>query len=266
MELLLEFENSQGLSHLSERMARDPSVVSRNLQKIAEDFPVLKKVKARWEITPLGIQINKSTRVFLEEQKKFLVPFLDEKKTQKSLLSENAILIVINSQKGLSDGTQNGRNNHLAEDNILLILNHWRKMKRKIFHIKHVSNSPESVFFKDSLGCEFIERLKPAANEVIVEKMKASAFSETNLESILTLESCSNVVIVGFTANECIDATARDFSAKGFLAYVVGDATASFDLRDTSGKLVKAERIHKLTLTNINAFYAQVVDTIQVLS
>ncbi|MBK7962468.1 MAG: hypothetical protein IPK04_15535 [Bdellovibrionales bacterium] len=45
LELLLAFENTKGLGHLAEVMARDQSVVSRNLQRIAEDYPVLKKVK-----------------------------------------------------------------------------------------------------------------------------------------------------------------------------------------------------------------------------
>jgi predicted transcriptional regulator len=53
LELLLAFENAKGLGHLAELMARDPSVISRNLQRVAEDYPVLKKVKGRWEITPL---------------------------------------------------------------------------------------------------------------------------------------------------------------------------------------------------------------------
>ncbi len=48
LELLLAFENAKGLGHLAELMARDPSVVSRNLQRIAEDYPVLIKVKGHW--------------------------------------------------------------------------------------------------------------------------------------------------------------------------------------------------------------------------
>ena len=45
------------------------------------------------------------------------------------------------------------------------------------------------------------------------------------------------------------------------IVVAIGDATATFDLRDSSGKLVKAERIHKLTLINIDAFYAKVINT-----
>lgn len=48
--------------------------------------------------------------------------------------------------------------------------------------------------------------------------------------------------------------------------YVVGDATATFDMLGTDGKLVKAARIHKLTLDNINALYAKVIATNSIVS
>ncbi|MNL66180.1 Isochorismatase family protein [compost metagenome] len=66
---------------------------------------------------------------------------------------------------------------------------------------------------------------------------------------------------MGFTANECIDATARDAAALGFLTQVVSDATAMFDMQGPNGKLLKADRLHKLTMANLNAFYAKVLKT-----
>lgn len=261
LELLLAFENAQGLNHLSELMARDPSVVSRNLQKIAEDHPVLKKVKGRWEITPLGVRINEQTRAYLEEHTKLLSHTVGNKKPETTLLTDNSILIIINAQNGLLDATQEARSNSEAEINISRILEHWRTKKRRIIHIKHVSESPGSIFFRQSSGCDFLKALAPQKDEVVIEKTKSSAFVETNLESIINTEACPDIVLAGFTANECIDATARDAASMGFATFVVGDATATFDLRDHSGRLVKAERIHKLTLANINAFYAKVVTT-----
>ena len=44
------------------------------------------------------------------------------------------------------------------------------------------------------------------------------------------------------------------------------DFVLLFDVKDASGKLLKAERIHKLTLANINAFYAKVIETTDVLN
>lgn len=265
LELLLAFETSQGLNHLAELMAKDPSVVSRNLQRIAEDQPVLVKVKGRWELSPLGLQVNEQTRAYLTKHSELLASSFEGKNHKSVKFSDNSVLIVINAQNALLDATLEGRNNSVAEQNIANILQHWRSKKRQVVHVKHVSDNPSSLFFKSSKGSDFLETLAPQNQETIIEKSKSSAFSETALAEILDKDSGANIVLVGFTANECIDATARDAAALGFATFVVGDATATFDLRDSAGKLVKAERIHKLTLANINAFYAKVIDTSEVL-
>jgi nicotinamidase-related amidase len=265
LELLLAFENAKGLGHLAELMARDPSVISRNLQRVAEDYPVLKKVKGRWEITPLGIQINQQTRTYLEEQTELILKIPNKKKMNSTLGDESSILLIINAQNGLFDVTQEERNNLEAEKNIARLLDYWRLKKRKVIHVKHVSDNPNSIFFRNSSGCDFLKAVKPIGNEVVIEKTKSSAFTETNLDELLSKDFCFELVLVGFTANECIDATAQDAAARGFTAFVASDATATFDLRDSTGKLVKADRIHKLTLLNINAFSAKVLSTDEIM-
>lgn len=266
LELLLAFENAKGLGHLSELMAKDQSVVSRNLQRIAEDFPVLIKIKGRWEITPLGIQINQQTRSYLEGQEKLISKATERKKPKSVIFDDSSTLIIINAQNGLFDGTQENRNNSEAEENISRLLDVWRSKNRKVIHVKHVSDNPKSIFFRHSVGCNFLKIVEPLADEIVIEKTKSSAFADTDLIKILSKESCTNVVLVGFTANECIDATAKDAAALGFDTFVSSDATATFDLRDATGKLIKADRIHKLTLLNINAFSAKVVSTSEILS
>lgn len=263
LELLMAFESSRGLGHLSEVMAKDPSVVSRNLQRMAEVYPVLEKVKGRWEITPLGKQINLHTASYLEKHNELLSKTLNKKSLKSTHIPENSVLIIINAQKALLDATQDGRNNSEAERNIFRLLEFWRSKKRHVVHVKHVSENPSSHFFRSSAGGHFIEALSPQGQEHIVEKTKSSAFSHTNLEALL--KGSTSVVLAGFTANECIDASARDAASLGFEVHVVGDASATFDLRDPSGKLIKAERVHKLTLANLNAFYAQVLNTDEVL-
>ncbi|WP_374074901.1 cysteine hydrolase family protein [Bdellovibrio bacteriovorus] len=258
LELLLAFGESTGLAALAENMGKDPSVISRGLQRIAEDYPVLVKVKGRWELTPLGFQVNASTKEAITSYKKLLAK-VPQSTPDKKYLSDKSILIIINAQVGLLDATQPGRNNTDAEKNISKLLTYWRSQKRPVIHVKHVSESADSIFYKNSGSCEFLPSLQAVAGEVIVEKTKSSAFAETELETRLKQLEPENLVLVGFTANECIDATARDASSLGFESYVVGDATAMFDVRSPDGKLLKAERIHRLTLANINAFYAKVI-------
>lgn len=266
LELLLAFENTKGLSQLAELMARDQSIVSRNLQRMAEEYPVLIKVKGRWQITPLGIQINQLTRSYLEEQKKLISPATVTKKTSRTLCDDHTILIIINAQNGLLDATQEDRNNFEAEKNISRLLTTWRSKKRTVIHVKHVSENPQSIFYKNSIGSDFLKIVEPIENEIVIAKTKSSAFTNTDLEAKLNSHSCTDIILVGFTANECIDATAREAAAMGLNTLVVSDATATFDLRDSTGKLVKADKIHKLTLLNINAFSAKVVSTNEILS
>ncbi len=260
LELLLAFEESEGLGKLAETMGRDPSVISRSLQRIAEEYPVLIKVKGRWELTPLGRQTNELTKKFIGDQSQ-LLPVEKMNRTEEDKIFGKSVLIVINAQKGLLDSTQEGRNNSEAEKNISKLLEFWRQNKKIIFHIQHISENPSSIFYKSSSGSEFLPSCAPQNDEEIFEKTKSSAFAETQLENRLKGLEPDNIMLVGFTANECIDATAKDAASLGFSSFVVGDATAMFDLRGPDGKLIKAERVHKLTLANINAYYAKVIQT-----
>jgi nicotinamidase-related amidase len=261
LRLLLAFEDNKGLAHLSETIGRDPSVISRGLQRLVEEFPVLVKVKGRWEITPLGKKVNELTREFIKEQNSLFSSVTKKSSKRMIDLSKQTALIIINAQQGLLDATQPGRNNSDAEKNILVLLDKWRSMRLPVIHVKHVSENPASVFFQDADGCNFLPEIAPENSEEVVEKFKSSGFQDTNLESCLRQREIIHIVLTGFTANECIDATARDASALDFSTYVVGDATAMFDLRSPEGKLIKAERLHRLTLANIGALYANVVNT-----
>lgn len=260
LELLLAFEESAGLGKLAETMGRDPSVISRSLQRIAEEFPVLMKIKGRWELTALGRQTNELTKQFISNQNT-LLPLGKSKGVSRDEIYDKSVLIVINSQMGLLDATQEGRNNSEAETNISKLLEFWRRNNKIIFHIQHVSENPESIFFKSSPGFNFLSSCNPQGDEVVIEKNKASAFAGTKLEAKLKDLEPNNIILVGFTANECIDATAKDAASLGFTSMVVDDATAMFDLRDPHGKLIKAARIHKLTMANLNAYYAKVIQT-----
>ncbi len=264
LTLLTAFEETKGLAKLAESLMRDPSVISRALQRIAEDFPVLVKVKGRWELTPLGRQVNEQTRNFSLALDELLKSQANPKAQTHHFFDEKSVLLVINAQVGLLDLTQEGRNNSDAEKNIVHVLAHWRKNKRHVIHVKHISDNPGSIFYKGSTGSDFLPNLGPQSNEEIIEKTKSSAFSETNLSDLIKSLEPSAVCLVGFTANECIDATAKDAAALGLTSFVVGDATAMFDMRSPDGKLLKAERLHKLTLANINAFYAKVIQMSEV--
>lgn len=51
-----------------------------------------------------------------------------------------------------------------------------------------------------------------------------------------------------------------------FQIFVVGDATATFDIVSPNKKLIKAEKIHQSILANMHATVAEVIDTASLIS
>lgn len=263
LELLYAFETAGDLNELAEKMGRDPSVVSRNLQRLGSDYPVVKKINRRWTLTPLGQKINAETKDFLQKIEPQLSSSIEVKDPS---LPDNAVLMVLNAQQALRDPSYGKRNNTEAEKNILKLLARWRELKQPIFHIRHLMEEKGALMHKDSPGYQYMEGLEPKSEERSLDKTKSSAFSQTDLATELANKNFTTLVLAGFTANECVDATARHACDLGFTTYVVSDATAMFDFQGPEGKLVKADRVHRLTMANLDQFFAQVLTTEKVLS
>jgi nicotinamidase-related amidase len=259
LELLLLFERHKGLAELAKAMGRDSSVISRQLQKLASEFPVIAKEQGKWVLTAVGKTINEVTaRVIEEYQSSLLI-----KRTQLHLV-DKAALVIINAQEALFSNKFE-RSNPSAENNIKALLDFWRKKKGVIIHVKHTSNESTSIFYKDSKTVNFLKDLAPEKGELVIEKLKSSAFTDTDLLKMLDQYSINQIALVGFTANECIEATAKDAHEIGIESFVIADATAMFDFLGQDRKLYKAEKIHELVLANIGSLYSTIEMTRNIL-
>jgi nicotinamidase-related amidase len=271
LELLLAFEAAPSLAALAQLVAKDPSVVSRGLQRLADAAPVIAKVSGRWQLTPLGKTVNARTAGFIQGLAHDLGsrPALGTDDALRAAL-EGSALVVVNAQRGLLGGAEKATGAHEAVHRAVQLLaslvQGFRAAKRPVAHVHHASPTKGSAFFHGSPGAEPLQMLAPSPDEAVVQKEKASAFAGTSLQAELEARGVQTVVVAGFTANECLDATARQAVELGFGAVVVGDASASLDVRGPDGTLYPAERIHRLTLANLHSFVAQVVDTRQVLA
>ncbi len=181
--------------------------------------------------------------------------------TPSFAISEHAALLIVDMQKGIGRPTLGRRNNPDAERNIGLLLDRWRASRRPVIHVRHVSRSPESIFWPGQSGAEFQARFAPLANEHVVEKNVPDAFAQTGLERWLHVRGIGQIVIVGVITNNSVEATARSAGNLGFEAIVASDAAFTFDLRDLSGRLWPAEDVHALSLANIAMDYAAVRTT-----
>ena len=174
-----------------------------------------------------------------------------------------AALILIDIQKGFEDVEYWGgqRNNPGAEKNASELLNLWRENNLPIFHIKHCSSNPGSPLNEANEGNEFNELVKPNTSEPVIKKSVNSAFIGTTLKEQLDKEAITKLVIVGLTTDHCVSTTTRMAGNFGFDAFLVSDATATFNKKGMDGKDYSAELIHETSLASLNGEFAAVVTT-----
>lgn len=256
LELLLQFEATASLGDLARQVRRDPSVVSRNLQRLAQDAPVLAKQEGRWRITPAGREINSRTRVFLAEIAKLAsaIPRVDA-------IPERAALMIVNAQQAFVSSARGAMSPVAAPANMVAILAAWRRRGWPILHARHLSSVATSAFHPGAASAAFIKELAPGSGEIVIAKSTASAFNGTALAGHLELDGIESLVLIGYTANVCVDATAQSARDLGYATFVVSDATAMFDIVGPDGKVFEATRTQEALMANLHATGVTIVQT-----
>lgn len=168
-------------------------------------------------------------------------------------------LIIIDMQQGMSTPAAGRRNNPAAEGLIADLLTAWRSAEAPIVHVRHISRTPGSPFWPGQPGVCFQTALTPMVHEHVVEKNVPDAFINTALERWLRIRGIDQVVIVGVSTNNSVEATARTAGNLGFRTFVASDATFAFDKKDFNGILRSAEDVHAMALANLDGDYATVL-------
>ncbi|MEJ7762492.1 MAG: cysteine hydrolase family protein, partial [Thermomicrobiales bacterium] len=180
-------------------------------------------------------------------------------------LPADATLLVIDVQVGLDDPRLGRRDNPAAEANIAELLAAWRASGRPVVHVQHLSTEPNSPLRPELPGVAIKPEVAPLPGEPVFTKQVNSAFIGTGLEAWLRDAGRDTLVITGLTANQCVETTTRMAGNLGFIAYLVGDATASFDRTGPDGVFHLAELIHSVSLANLHGEFATVVSTVDML-
>lgn len=181
---------------------------------------------------------------------------------KKYNIPQNAALILIDVQKGFDEKEFWGkRNNPKAEQNMATILASWRQTNRPIFHIQHNSRNLHVPLHPSHKGNEIKDIVKPLSNETLITKEVNSAFIGTDLEKRLREQKIDTVVIVGLTTDHCVSTTTRMAGNLGFTAYVVSDATATFNRHGFNGKHYSAQKMHEMALVSIQEEFATIINT-----
>jgi len=175
-------------------------------------------------------------------------------------------LIIIDMQKGMANPTVGARNNPQAEENIAQLLRAWRAAGAHIVHVRHISRSPTSPFAPGQSGVEFQPALQPLPHEHVVEKNVPDALINTALERWLRVRAIDEVVLVGVSTNNSVEASARTAGNLGFRTTVVADACFAFAMRDHAGVQRSADEVHAMSLANLDGEYATILATQAVLA
>lgn len=169
-------------------------------------------------------------------------------------------LMLIDVQNAFFDPKWGKRNNPDAEQNMQRLLQHFRAKKRKVIHIQHISDNPDSLFAQPETQA-FQTGFEPLENEAVFQKRVNSAFIGTDLEAYLKAQGITELVIAGLTLPHCVSTTTRMAANLGFLVKLVENATASFPLTMPDGEEISAELIHKINIATLNGEFAEILST-----
>lgn len=175
--------------------------------------------------------------------------------------NEPIALIVIDMQQCMKSPAAGVRNNPEAEQNIQMLLHAWRDAGGPVVHVRHMSRSPTSLFSPGQPGAAFQAALAPLDDEHVVEKNVPDAFIHTGLERWLHVRGIRQLVIVGVSTNNSVEASARTAGNLGFRTVVVSDATFAFGQKDYAGVPRSADEVHAMSLANLNGEYASIMAT-----
>ena len=170
-------------------------------------------------------------------------------------------LIIIDMQKGFFKNILGKRNNLQAENNILRILENFRKENKEIIHIQHLSTDEKGILFSNE-DRKFLKGFEPLSDEIVFQKHVNSAFIGTNLENYLRNKSIDKLIVVGMTLAHCVSTTVRMASNLGFKVILIEDATITFEMKDYfSDKLLSADEIHRYHISALNKEFCEVTNT-----
>jgi nicotinamidase-related amidase len=118
-----------------------------------------------------------------------------------------------------------------------------------------------SIVLEGSMGAEIHGDLKPQKEDIVIKKLRFSAFQGTELETLLRSKGVDTVMIAGVTTETCCETTARDAMHREFKVVFISDATAAHDFADVGFGFVPHEEVQKVTCTILGTKFGMVAKT-----
>jgi nicotinamidase-related amidase len=178
---------------------------------------------------------------------------------------DRTALLVIDVQAGLDDPSHGPRNNPDCEANIAALLAAWRNRGRPVVFVRHDSVRPDSTLRPGLPGNAFKDVVSGEPDLLVVKHVNSAFFGEPDLHAWLQERGVTGVATTGIQTNYCVEATARTASDLGYDTIFVLDATHTFDLPAHGGGVIRADELARVTATNLQGEFADVVLTADLL-
>ncbi|MDX1345294.1 MAG: isochorismatase family cysteine hydrolase [Sedimenticolaceae bacterium] len=101
-----------------------------------------------------------------------------------------------------------------------------------------------------SKEAEFIEKVAPIENEIVINKTASGVFTSTNIQYILRNMEVTGLFVVGVYSNECVSTAIRDACDLGFYVTLISDGCATV-----------TPELQQATITTMKDRYARVLTT-----
>lgn len=174
---------------------------------------------------------------------------------------DTTALLVVDLQTGFDDPSWGQRNNPDCEANVVALVHAWREAGRPVVYVRHDSVTPGSPLRPDQPGNALRPELPPEPDLLVTKNVNSAFFGSPDLHGWLQDRSVTGVAITGVQTNFCCETTARMAGNLGYDTLFVLDATHTFDLPAYGGGVITADELARVTATNLQDEFAQVVLT-----
>ena len=171
------------------------------------------------------------------------------------------VLVVIDVQSGFDDPAWGTRNNPACEENISRLIAAWRAAERPVVFIRHDSAHADSPLRPNQPGNEFKPVVSGKPDLLVAKHVNSAFYGDPDLHGWLQEKAMTGVAIAGIQTNYCCETTARMAGNLGYDTLFVLDATHTFDLPAHGGGTITADEVARLTASNLQDEFADVVMT-----
>jgi nicotinamidase-related amidase len=179
---------------------------------------------------------------------------------------DRTALVVIDVQSGLDSPSLGRRNNPDCEANVAALIAAWRTAERPVVFVRHDSLRPDSPLRPGQPGNDFKPAISGEPDLLVVKHTNSAFFGRPDLHAWLQENDITGVAIAGIQTNYCCEATARTAGDLGYDTLFVLDATHTFDLPAHGGGTLAAEELARVTASNLQDEFADVVTTADLLA